>query len=419
MSSALAVAGVTAVLRGLLESWLEAHDANAALNGASASVTAVAPDMVPLTGANAGPRLNLFLHQVTLNPGYRNAGLPSRDPRGNRTGGPPLALDLHYLLTAYGPEELQAEVLLGYGMQLLHELPVLDRRTIEDRLPAALAGSRVARQVEQIKVTPETMNTEELSRLWSALQSKYRTTASYQASVVLIEADGDRRAPLPVLTRGPVDPDSGRERGIVASTGPVPPLPAIMAVREPGAEIGDTVVIEGHNLDGGDRAVRLESRLLDVDREVAALAGAEPGSVRFTVPNLPAALAIGGYALSVLVQRPGETVRRETNRLAFAIVPRITTPLPLTVGRDAQGTATIELGVRPQVRPYQSAALVIGDRETAAAGRTTSTSTLSFTVPDAPPGTHLLRVRVDGIETPIADRAATPPTFLDRRVVIA
>ena len=47
-----------------------------------------------------------------------------------------------------------------------------------------------------------------------------------------------------------------------------------------------------------------------------------------------------------------------------------------------------------------------------------STSDLTFSVEDAPVGEHLLRVRVDGIETPIADREASPPAFLDRKLVI-
>ena len=411
MSNALAIAGVSAVLRGLLQSWLDGNDANAALNGASATVTAIAPDMVPLTGSSAGPQLNLFLHQVSHNPGWREVGLPSRDQQGRRTTDPPLALDLHYLLTAYGPEELQAEVLLGFGMQLLHEMPVLERQTIEDRLPAAFAASQLGRQVELIKIAPEPMGAEELSRLWAAMQAKYRPTASYRASVVLIGANGAGRAPLPVLTRS-IQPVVGLE----------PALPAITAVQppnlQPGAALGETVVVEGHHLDGTNRAVRLESRLLDVDREIAALAGAQSGTVRFTVPNLPVALAVGSYDLSVLVQRPGESARRETNRLPLTILPRIITALPLTVARDAQGTATIELTVRPQVRTHQRATLVLGSLELPAAERASASSPLTFTIPNAPVGTHLIRVRVDGIETPIVDRAATPPAFLDRRVVI-
>jgi hypothetical protein len=411
MSNALAIAGVSAVLRALLQSWLDGNDANAALNGASAHVSAIAPDLVPLTGANAGPRLNLFLHQVSPNQGWREVGLPSRDAQGHRTSSPPLALDLHYLLTAYGPEELQAEVLLGYGMQLLHEMPVLDRQTIEDRLPPDLASSQLGRQVELIKLVPEPMGAEELSRLWTALQAKFRPTAGYRASVVLIEANGNGQAALPVLTRT-INPALGLE----------PALPAITAVRppndQPGAALGDAVTVEGHHLDGTNRAVRLQSTLHDVDREIAAAAGGAAGSLQFTVPNLTAALAIGSYELSALVQRPGESVRRETNRLVLTLLPRITTALPLTVARDAQGTATIELAVRPQVRLYQRATLVLGSLEVPAADRTAASAPLTFVVPNAPAGTHLVRVRVDGIETPIVDRSVTPPAFLDRRVVI-
>ena len=44
---------------------------------------------------------------------------------------PPLALNnLHYLLSAYSGGDLHAEILLGYAMQLLHEMPVLTRAAI-------------------------------------------------------------------------------------------------------------------------------------------------------------------------------------------------------------------------------------------------------------------------------------------------
>jgi hypothetical protein len=76
------------------------------------------------------PCLNLFLYQVTPNTALRNTALPSVNAAGNRIARPPLALDLHYLLTAYGSDDLQAEVLLGYGMQVFHENPVLSRATV-------------------------------------------------------------------------------------------------------------------------------------------------------------------------------------------------------------------------------------------------------------------------------------------------
>ena len=50
------------------------------------------------------------------------------------SGAPPLALDLHYIITAYGRADFQAEILLGYAMHLLHERPMLDREAIRRAL---------------------------------------------------------------------------------------------------------------------------------------------------------------------------------------------------------------------------------------------------------------------------------------------
>ena len=156
---------------------------------------------------------------------------------------PPLALDLHYLLSAYGAEDLHPEILLGYAMQLLHETPVLSRGAITTALnpspsvgttlpPAlrALAACGLADQLEQIKITPEYLNTEEMSKLWTAVQSHYRPTAAYVATVVLIESTLPAQATLPVLSRGPVDLATGRDRGVIAEPSLLAPLPTIQSV---------------------------------------------------------------------------------------------------------------------------------------------------------------------------------------------
>ena len=61
----------------------------------------------------------------------------------------------------------------------------------------ALSAADLAEQFEQIKITPSVMNTEELSKLWTAVQSSYRPTAAYMASVVLIEMPRPARSYLP------------------------------------------------------------------------------------------------------------------------------------------------------------------------------------------------------------------------------
>ena len=115
MSSPLAIASVTAVLKDLLNNGLIDHSLASTVG--NVTVTALSPDRIDVTTLNQQSQLNLFLYQVTPNAGWRNVGLPSRDSRGERTSNPPLAIDLHYLLTAYGALELHSEILLGYGMQ--------------------------------------------------------------------------------------------------------------------------------------------------------------------------------------------------------------------------------------------------------------------------------------------------------------
>src|SRR3569832_952527 len=100
MSSPLALAAVTAVLRDLLNNGLIAHDITGA-HGNNVTVTAVPPATIAIDGSNARTQLKLFLHLVTPNAGLRNVGLPSRDVRGTRRAIPPLALDLHFLLTSF------------------------------------------------------------------------------------------------------------------------------------------------------------------------------------------------------------------------------------------------------------------------------------------------------------------------------
>ena len=140
MSSALAIAGVTAVLRDLLNDGLINHNISGVL-GSTVTVSALPPDRVVASNGAETSQLNLFLHQVSPNLGWRNEGLPSRDGAARtRLSNPPLALDLHYLLSAYGAEDLHAEILLGYAMQLLHETPVLGRSAIATALNPSPRG---------------------------------------------------------------------------------------------------------------------------------------------------------------------------------------------------------------------------------------------------------------------------------------
>lgn len=431
MSTALAIAGVTAVLRDMLNDGLINHNISGVL-GSTVTVTALPPDRLTPVGGADNTQINLFLHQVTPNIGWRNERLPSRDASGSqRLFNPPLALDLHYLLSAYGAEDLHAEILLGYAMQLFHENPVLSRGAINTALspspdvgavlpPAlrALADCGLADQLEHIRITPATLNSEEMSRLWSALQAHYRPTAAYHVSVVLIESTRPASSPLPVLSRGPIDPLTQRDRGVVVQPSLLPPLPTIQEISPPGAQpvarMDETIDLAGFHLDGANREVLLANERFGVAEALAASNASAAGLMQFTIPAARAAdFPVGVYQVSARLTLAGEVDPRETNRMALVLAPQIL-GLPMNV---AQG-GLVTLAFQPQLRAGQTVSLLLGQQEIAPEPFAAPTGTLDFVITDAPLGDHLARLRIDGIDSPIIDRAAEPPVFFNQRINI-
>lgn len=435
MSTALALAGVTAVLRDRLNDGLVNHNVAGVL-GSTVTVSVLAPDRVVPADGTESSQLNLFLYQVMPNASWRNQGLPSHDSGGRqRLSNPPLALDLYYLVSAYSGGDLHAEILLGYAMQLMHEFPIITREMIRTALspspdvgvvlpPAlrALADCGLADQLELLRITPLTLNTEESSKLWSATQSSLRPTAAYQVSVVLIEATRPALIPLPVLTRGEVDPVSGRERGVVVSPSLVPPLPTLESIlptgNQPVARLGQGIVLQGHHLNGTSREVRIGNPRYEVSEVLAASGANVAEQMELLIPLARAAdFPVGVYEAGARLIRPGESIARESNRLAFTLAPDITN-LPQNVARDGDGDALVSIDFTPELRAGQRATLLVGQRELEAQSFTPPTASLDFLIENAEVGEHLVRLRIDGIDSPIVDRTSTPPTFLNQRLTI-
>ncbi|WP_404299712.1 DUF4255 domain-containing protein [Alicycliphilus denitrificans] len=442
MSTALAIAGVTAVLRDLLNDGLINHNISGVL-GSSVSVSVQAPDRVVTASTPEASQLNLFLYMATPNPGWRNEGLPGRDGSGRtRLANPPLALDLHYLLSAYSGADLHAEILLGYAMQLLHETPLLTRTAIRTALnpspavgaslpPAlrALADAGLADQVELIKLTPNILSSEETSQLWTATQSHLRPSMAYIASVVLIQAQRPARTPLPVLTRGPLDSATGRDAGIAVQADLEPRTPLLTHVApplgQPVAAIGDTVLLHGRLLDGANRQVVLREDRLGIEHILPALPPAPnmpAGQVAaFSLAGLQAALPAGAYRVALRVTRPdlqGRMRDHETPPLPLTLAPRITST-PQSVARAPDGSASVPITFTPDLRADQRAVLVLDNDEYLPQTAGATPSSRIFPVAQARPGVHLARLRIDGIDSPIVDMDYEPPAlphFLNRTV---
>jgi hypothetical protein len=210
MSNGLAIAAVTAIFKNLLEDGLVQ---NAALSSmGNVLVTTLPPDQISI-GVDGQPQLNLFLYQVSQN---RNVDLDKSDRSAqhqtNTEEGaiPPLAINLHYLLTAYGNKDFQTEILLGYVMQLVHQTPVLSNARIRAALNHVATINRsgllaqaiestsvdtLTEQLDQVNIAPNLFDTEQMSRLWSLLHSSYRPSIAYEVSMVFIGSQKSSLAP--------------------------------------------------------------------------------------------------------------------------------------------------------------------------------------------------------------------------------
>ena len=398
MSTPLAVATVTAVLQNFLQN--SVTDLATVLGG-PVTVSTEPPDRIDI-GAASPDRINLFLFQATENQGWRNVALPARSSNGDAISNPYLALDLSYLLTAYGAGPLHAEVLLGQAMFVLHEMPVLTRdaiRNVSATPPALLAGlaiSELADQIEQIKVVPQVMSVEEMSKIWTALQSQYRPTAVYKASVVLIESTKSVRPTLPVQTRS-----------IAVLPFEHPVIDLIQSQESDGAPIVETQpILAGYNLVIDGQLLRGDVTRVLIDEEEIIPADDQITATRIIV-SLPADLQPGLHSVQVAHRVdfgtgfPSEPHRGfESNVAAFILAPQITDPSPV----DVAPNSTLSLGISPAVGPEQRATLLVGASTISIPARPPNdppASSLNFPIPALAPGDYLLRVQIDGAESPL------------------
>jgi hypothetical protein len=410
MSNSLAIGAVTATLRNLLDKGISTE-------GGGLHTTTLPPEKAQTFGqADGAGRINLFLYQTHINAAWRNMDMP-RQIKPNETGQPPLALNLFYLLTAYerddGDSSVIAHRLLGRAMRVLHDHPLLGT----DEIRAALPNNDLADQIERIRITPQSMAVEEFSKLWMTFQVGYRISAAYEVSVVLIDSTRPSLTPLPVLTRGADD------TGVNAQADLIPPFPTLTdvspVVQPPGSEtsavLGNDLLISGHDLDGTNVSVEVSHPRLQNPIPLPGPSSATATAVTVNLPNQPQNFPAGIYTISVSVIRPGETSKRTTNALPFAVAPQILSNPPINAARNAN-KITITLACSPEVLPVQRVALLVGSDETPAEPHPAQTGNLTFIAKDDPPGKfaagdYFVRLRVEGVDSLLIDRSVQPPKF--------
>ena len=319
-------------------------------------------------------------------------------------------------------------------MHLLHERPVLDRAAIRRALdpsplgasilpPAfqALTASDLADQVEAVTVTPEPMDTEEMSRLWSAIQAHYRPSAPLpRLGRADRGAQADAHGAAGALARAgrPGDGQGARRRRRAEPAAAVPDDHArrCRRTRSRGAPRRDRAARRATTSTAPSAVVRFAHRLLD-DAERGRRSARARTRAASTSRSRPAPTADAGLAGRRLHgQRLADPARRDR-------------PARVERGRDAARAraaaaaddgrratrrpqrVTVTLDVSPEVRPAQEAPLTLGGDSALAEPHTTPTSTLTFELGDVPPGAQWVRLTVDGVESLLVDRSVEPPAF--------
>lgn len=146
-------------------------------------------DFTRIDNVLALPALTLYLFRITMNEHARNV----RRPVGARIEDVPLAVDLHYLLTAWADSAEEEQTTLAWAMRELYLHPVLDA--------AALARDAGWEPGDVIQIVPSELSTEDIMRIWDALEPSYRLSVSYVARVVRVDRDrGPEERPV-VATR--------------------------------------------------------------------------------------------------------------------------------------------------------------------------------------------------------------------------
>lgn len=123
--------------------------------------------------------LSLYLYRISINEHLRNI---------QRETGPgrfevPLALDLHYLLTAWYDRSDAEHTVMSWAMQQFYEHPMLNA--------ASLSSEAAWRDGDVIQLIPSELTNEDVMRIWDALHPTYRLSFSYTARVVRIESGVD------------------------------------------------------------------------------------------------------------------------------------------------------------------------------------------------------------------------------------
>ncbi len=102
---------------------------------------------------------------------------------------PPLALNLHYLLTPLSPDGELDLMLIGKVLHTLNDTPII------------LLASELDDIHEEMRITLAKMAPDEMSRIWEALKEPYRLSVCYQVRVARLDSGTSLNSGAAVVNR--------------------------------------------------------------------------------------------------------------------------------------------------------------------------------------------------------------------------
>lgn len=135
----------------------------------------------------------LFLYRVDVNPIQRT--LPPRPRFDGVRERRHLPLDLQFLLVPRAAQAQLQQVILGWMMRVIEDNATIPANILNSELENVFGPD------EHIEVTPGTLSTEEILRLWDQLPSDFNICVPYYARVLRIESPISQLEGPPVLQR--------------------------------------------------------------------------------------------------------------------------------------------------------------------------------------------------------------------------
>ena len=123
--------------------------------------------------------VGLYLYRVEQNAFAAN--LDWKATSATQMAAPPFGLNLHYLITPYGPDEGQIQQTLGEVMRAFHERPVI-------RASDPMLSPDLLDMTEELRIVPRMLPLTEMLELGAFEKVPFRLCATYEVATVLIDS---------------------------------------------------------------------------------------------------------------------------------------------------------------------------------------------------------------------------------------